>query len=223
METWIKKSYQRLTELEKIMLLSAAFSTTLLLVRIIVTREWLFAFLPWNMLLAYIPYWITRWLTFHPDRMEKKSLFIPALILWILFIPNSFYIITDLFHFNETADAPRWFDLTLLFSFAWNGILPGVVSVYKMEIIVVDGLRLNNRIYFLLPIMWLIALGIYIGRYLRYNSWDIITDPFSLIGDITWMIIHPLRHGYAWGMIACFGVFMTIIYISIRRLSAAIR
>ena len=217
-----KKLYRELSELEKVLLLSAAFSICLLMARICVTGEWQFAFMPWNMFLAYIPFWITNWLTRNPGRIEQKAIFVLALLSWILFIPNSFYIITDLFHFNDKKDAPKWFDLILLFSFAWNGILPGVLSVYKMETIFVKGLRLSNRLYFLLPIRWLIALGVYIGRYLRYNSWDIITNPFALSADIFQMLIHPFRNGYAWGMIVCFTCLMTIVHLTIRRMARVI-
>jgi uncharacterized membrane protein len=66
--------------------------------------------------------------------------------------------------------------------------------------------------------MWLSALGIYIGRFLRYNSWDILTNPFSLAADIFDMIIHPLQHAYAWGMTLCYSVFMTLVYCMFKKI-----
>jgi uncharacterized membrane protein len=70
--------------------------------------------------------------------------------------------------------------------------------------------------------MWLNALGISIGRYLRFNSWDVITTPFALITDIANMMVHPIQYRIAWGMIACFSVFMTLMYIAMKRIARAI-
>ena len=70
--------------------------------------------------------------------------------------------------------------------------------------------------------MWLNALGIYIGRYLRFNSWDVITDPFDLLSDIVKMLIHPIQYKYVWGMVLCFSVFMTLVYMVLKRIGKII-
>jgi uncharacterized membrane protein len=72
--------------------------------------------------------------------------------------------------------------------------------------------------FFVYPVMWLNALGIYIGRYLRYNSWDIVTNPVDLASDIVRMLAHPLQFKYAWGMVFCFSLFMTLMYEVLKRL-----
>jgi len=184
-----------------------------------------FITLIWNLLLAYIPYFITDYLARRPQRAANRPLFVIAFIVWMLFIPNSFYIITDLFHladkFND-GQAPMWFDLAMILSFAWNGLLLGVLSVRQMERMLLPDLSLRKELLFLYPIMWLNALGVYIGRYLRYNSWDVISDPFQLLRDISLMIIHPLRHQYAWDMIFCFSILMTLMYLMLKRISKAL-
>ena len=81
---------------------------------------------------------------------------------------------------------------------------------------------LRNELLFLYPVMWLNALGIYIGRYLRYNSWDVVTDPFQLLRDIAVMIIHPLRHQNTWDMVLCFSILMTLIYLMMKKISKAL-
>jgi uncharacterized membrane protein len=68
-------------------------------------------------------------------------------------------------------------------------------------------------------VMWLCALGIYIGRFLRFNSWDVLTDPFTLAAEISDLVIHPFENGYAWGMTLVYGVFMTLLYFTIKKLS----
>jgi uncharacterized membrane protein len=153
-----------------------------------------------------------------PGWVENKWKFGIASFVWLLFIPNSFYIITDLFHLEERAVIPLWFDLALIFSFAWNGLLMGILSVRQMEKLWQSKWQ-QNEILFIYPIMLLNAFGIYIGRYLRYNSWDVVSNPFGLSEDIVYLLIHPIRNRFDWSMIICFSVFMTLIYLTIKKLS----
>ena len=204
------------------LLASSCFSGLLLLARIIVTDSLAYLFLPWNLFLAFIPYWITWWMTRSIGIIENKIKMIAALAAWLLFIPNSFYIITDLFHLSQFQSAPKWFDLLLIFSFAWNGLLYGIISLRRVEIITSLIRGKNFSIMLVFAVMWLSAFGIYIGRFLRYNSWDIIADPFSLATEIVDMVIHPFEHSYAWGMTLCYSVFMTLLYFTIKKLSESL-
>jgi uncharacterized membrane protein len=217
LNVWANKS-----EIERLLILSTLFSLLLLFIRIAATERLVFLFLPWNLFLAFIPYAIVKWLMTKPGWIENRIRFILIFCIWLLFIPNSFYIITDLYHLELSKDSPRWFDLTLIFSFAWVGMLLGILAVNKMETIFRVFLNKRNIILFIYPVMWLIAWGIYIGRYLRFNSWDVITNPFSLFSDIIEMFSDPLKYTYAWGMIFCFSVFITLVYLSIKKISFSI-
>jgi uncharacterized membrane protein len=79
-----------------------------------------------------------------------------------------------------------------------------------------------SEVLFIYPIMCLNAFGIYLGRYLRYNSWDVISNPWGLFEDIVYLIIHPIRNRFDWSMILCYSVFMTLLYLSIKKLSKAV-
>ena len=213
------------TEMDRLLFLSILFSILLVGARVIHTGRMSFLFLIWNLFLAYIPYFITCLLARRPHWIKNKFLFIPLFLAWLLFVPNSFYIITDLFHLTDhynDRQVPQWFDLAMILSFAWNGLLLGVLSVRQMEHILMPQLSLRYELLFLYPIMWLNALGVYTGRYLRYNSWDVITDPFSLLEDIMSLIIHPLRHQVAWDMIFCFSILMTLMYLMIKKVHKAL-
>jgi uncharacterized membrane protein len=140
---------------------------------------------------------------------------------WLLFIPNSFYIITDLFHLG-ISNVPIWFEVALLLSFAWNGLILGVLSVRQIEKIMRELFPNMNEFIFLFPVMCLNAFGIYIGRYLRFNSWDVISNPFELAADISNLILHPLASKPAWAMICCYAVLMTFIYVTMKKLSKSI-
>jgi uncharacterized membrane protein len=67
--------------------------------------------------------------------------------------------------------------------------------------------------------MWLNAFGIYIGRFLRYNSWDIVTQPLSLFSEMIGMLASPVENRMEWTMIFGYALFMTLLYLSIRKLS----
>lgn len=220
--TILKSIYFNKSEIEKLLIISSLFSFLMLAIRIVVTGRLVFFFLPWNLFLAFVPYYIVKRLMANPGWVESKVKFCFVFSAWLLFIPNSFYILTDLFHLKLTHDSPRWFDLTLIFSFAWNGMLLGILSIRKMETVFSLFLKTKNIFFFLYPVMWLIAFGIYIGRYLRFNSWDILTNPYSLFSEIAEMFTNPSQYTYAWGMIFCFSIFTTLIYLTTKKLGHSI-
>jgi uncharacterized membrane protein len=205
---------------DRVLILSSLFSCLLVAARIFHTGSFAFAFLPWNLFLAWVPYRISSGLTRTNNRIARvpglwAGLRVVGLIVWLLFIPNSFYILTDLYHLadgHRNSRVPEWFDLILILSFAWNGLLLGVMSTWQVEKLLAPDASVLGRWVFLYPVMWLNALGVYIGRYLRYNSWDIVTNPVDLLGDIIRMIAHPLRYHDAWGMIFCYSILLTIMY-----------
>ena len=209
--------------MDQVLILSCMFSVILLLIRIMLTGNLAFRFLPWNLFLAWLPYAITRYLEKEFVQVRLRRKLILFFILWILFIPNSFYILTDLFHLQPREESSRWFDLTLILSFAWNGLVLGILSVRQMERIVMNYFHFSNSFFFLLPVMGLNALGIYIGRYMRFNSWDVVTNPFSLATEMGNMIIHPIAHFETWSMIGCFAIFMTLLYVTARQLGKSDR
>ncbi len=217
MENNRTKSYF-IVSLHDWLLASSAFSCALLLCRIIATGSINHLFLIWNLFLAFIPYWITWWLTNNVPVIENRLKLILALAAWLVFIPNSFYIITDLFHLYRYPSAPKWFDLLLIFSFAWNGIIAGIISLRKVELIIraIRGKSFSVLVVF--TVMFVSAFGIYIGRFLRFNSWDIITNPFSLLEEIIDITLHPFSNGYAWGMTLCYSIFMTLVYFTFRKI-----
>lgn len=218
----LQQAFFRKSELERMLLLSVSFSIGLNLFRTWYTGHFTFLFLIWNLVLAAVPFFISRSLIRSPQWIEHRLKFWVAVVCWLLFVPNSFYIITDLFHLRERADAPHWYDLALLFSYAWNGLLLGVLSVRQIEKIVTVKFGLRNESFFLLPVMFLNALGIFIGRYLRYNSWDVLTDPFRLLHDMCTMLLHPMRNRFDWSMIVCFTLLLLFVYQSVKKLSKAI-
>lgn len=210
------------SEIHRILLLSALFSVLMVIARILMVQQYSYRFLVWNLFLGAIPYGISRWLQLNPCLIQNKFRFGGLLILWILFLPNSFYILTDLFHLSGYYGMKMWFDLTMIVSFAWNGMLLGVLSVREMEKIMQQYFLKRTTLFFIYPIMLLNAFGIYIGRFLRFNSWDVITNPFELFSDMAIMFFNPLSFKPEWITIICFSILMTIIYLTIKKIARTI-
>ena len=218
----LNRLYFNKTEIEKLLLISSSFSVALSGFRIVYTGQWLFMWLSWNLFLAVVPYLISRFAIARVSWIENNFKFALLFIIWLLFLPNSFYLITDLFHLEPHVSVPLWFDLALIFSFAWNGILLGVLSIRQMEKLVQLKFPAISELRFVYPLMLLNAFGIYIGRYLRYNTWDVLVNPFQLTNDLIYLLVHHVRKRFDWSMILCYSVFMTLIYLAVKRMSKAL-
>jgi uncharacterized membrane protein len=220
--TFLQRHYFSKPEIERTLTLSCLFSAALSLARIGYTGQWTFIFLNWNLFLAWIPYGLSKKLLQEVSWIETTWMFVIIFTGWLLFIPNAFYILTDLFHLTKNAAVPLWFDLALILSFAWNGLLLGVLSVRHMEKITAVKWQIRQETFFIYPVMFLNAFGVYIGRYLRFNSWDVVANPFGLAQDIVYLLVHPLRNRFDWSMIVCYAVLMTLMYTAIKRISKAV-
>lgn len=190
--------------------LSSLFSFALLLMRVLVTGETNYLFLLWNLMLAFAPF-ICTWYLLRTDPHKRWQVAV-WFIVWLLFLPNSFYLFTDLFHFREVRTAPGWFDLVMLLSFAWSGLQAGMLSLQKVESWLRSRGWLRRPAVFIFLVLFLCALGVYLGRYGRFNSWDIVTDPLSLANHLLELFFRPLDHGEPWSMIISYALFIWLIY-----------
>jgi len=205
------------------LIISSLFSLTLLTTRVIASGRLSYGFLAWNLFLAYVPYFISQWLERHLQILRNRIKLVSLIFTWILFMPNSFYILTDLFHLENMGNGHSWFDLTLILSFAWSGVIFGILSICKMEMLLKKAKGNLVSGFIICTVMWLNAFGVYIGRFLRFDSWDIIVNPFSLLTEITNIIFNPYDYRYVWAMSICFAFFMIIIYYTIKKLSEAFK
>jgi len=116
--------------IESTLFLSISFTLALIAFRFIYFRQLQFTFYVWNLFLAAIPLLLSRQIT-RLKKLNMRALFL--LIWWLLFLPNAPYIITDIFHFYERPGVPKWYDLLLITSAAWNGLITGIVSLLQVE------------------------------------------------------------------------------------------
>lgn len=194
----------------KVLLFSSLTSTLLLLFRIFYFHELMYCFLIWNLFLAWIPMLLV---SFIPNKPEKISFrLILLLCLWLLFFPNSPYIITDLIHLRSKQAIPMWFDIVLIVSFAWNGLILGFISLLEIHKILFTKLKTALCWSIISFLLVLSSFGVYLGRFERWNSWDIVTNPFSLFLNILNKIIHPFANTQAISVTLVFSVFLISSY-----------
>lgn len=180
------------------------FSATLLTYRILKSEGLSYIFLAWNLFLALIPWWISNYLK-QKESLQLKH--VPLIGIWLLFIPNSPYILTDLFHLKLRPYMPLWFDLVLVLSFALIGMIVFLKSLKDMLAILKA--YVSSLLFTLLtPVVFLlISFGLYLGRYLRFNSWDII-HPFRLAKASLGILLEKDTIGFT----LIFSVFMWFLY-----------
>jgi len=187
---------------------SILLSIVLLTIRIKLTHTFFYLFLVWNLFLATIPFIITSYLVSLP----KLNKIVLALwfSVWLLFLPNAPYIITDLMHLRLNNGTLLWLDILVVNTFALNGLLLFYLSISDMKNILKCYLKKSIVNYSITIICFLCGFGVYLGRFLRYNSWEILSNPKYLFIDIINLILKPLAYKEAWLFTILFGVFLSI-------------
>lgn len=177
------------------LLFASVLATALVVVRWIYSGQPAFVFLIWNLFLAWLP--LLMALTAAAlRRFPVLSWVIGA--AWLLFLPNAPYLLTDLGHLGRWGDAPYWYDLVLLLVFALTGLLLGFVSLKIMHQLVQNRLGALAGWLFAIVALSLSSLGVYIGRFLRWNSWDILLQPHHILADLLALLHQPWVHRQAY-------------------------
>lgn len=155
-----------------------------------------FAFLFWNLFLAWVPYALALALV-GLDRVRAPGWLLAAPgIVWLLFLPNAPYILTDFIHLGAIPGAPLWFDALLIGAFAGTGLLLGLASLYLVHRVVAA--RLGPVAGWVLAIgaLALSSLGVYLGRFPRFNSWDVLANPDGLVDVVLFRLADPLGNPF---------------------------
>ncbi len=196
----------------------SVFSFLLSIIRWIVTGSPLFLFLNWNLFLAFIPWCISTVMVI--NRLNKNISVALLIASWLLFFPNAPYILTDLFHLQyRSNNRTIWFDLIEILSFAWAGLLFGLLSLMDIEYLLLLKFKTKITSFIIITFLFMSGFGIYLGRFLRWNSWDIISNPIGLFNDIAERFMHPIHHPRTWGMTILMGILLNFIYHSIKMMN----
>lgn len=183
-----------------VLAVSGCLSLSLLFFRLWFSRSPSYIFLVWNLFLAVLPYLISLALYKLYFENAKKTVFFIFLFAWLLFFPNAPYIVTDLMHLRVRGNVPYWYDIFMLFSFAYNGMIIGLMSLRIIHLILDNNFNKFLNWSFLLVTFFLTGFAIYLGRFLRWNSWDIVKNPVALFSDIFVRFLNPLAHPGTFGI-----------------------
>ena len=171
-----------------------------------------FAFLVWNLFLAWTPLMLSRLLRAAHERRTGIAAQLSLAATWLLFLPNAPYILTDWVHLEYRSTFQYGFDVLLLISYAGTGLFLGYASLFDVHAIVAK--RFGERSGWLVAIasLMLSGYGVYLGRVERWNSWDVVTNPDGLLMSIAHCLLNPAQHLRVYALSSIFSVALLLGY-----------
>ncbi|NIF07563.1 DUF1361 domain-containing protein [Chryseobacterium sp. Tr-659] len=201
-------------KINALLVLMTLFCFSLSVFRYYISDTKVFLFLNWNLFLAWIPLLLSSLILVF--KIKSKISLALIIVVWILFFPNSPYILTDLFHLKTRNAVPIWYDLIVILSYAWTGLLCGFISLNDIEKSL-SGYGKRNMINGIIVIfLFISSFGVYLGRFLRWNSWDILNNPFGLFTDIVVRFIYPMEYTKTWGVTVLMGIMLNFMYFTFK-------
>ena len=157
---------------------ASVFAVVLDIARVGLSQKINFAFLIWNLFLAWIPYTLATFL----DKDTSKKKFISIFVPWLLFFPNAAYLVTDILHVDNRPPIPLWYDSLIFFIFAWLGVMLAAIALLRVHTYLEGCYGKIKSTAAIFVIALVTAFGIYLGRFERWNSWDAILNPLEVLG-----------------------------------------
>ncbi|TZF92583.1 DUF1361 domain-containing protein [Chryseobacterium panacisoli] len=201
-------------KINMLLILMTVFCFSLSAFRYYISDTKVFLFLNWNLFLAWIPLLLSSFILAFNIRSKISLIFI--IIVWILFFPNSPYILTDLFHLRARNSVPVWYDLIVILSYAWTGLICGFISLHDIEKSLSGYGKRSSINGVIVLFLFMSSFGVYLGRFLRWNSWDVLNNPFGLFSDIVVRFIYPLEYTKTWGVTVLMGIMLNFMYFTFK-------
>jgi uncharacterized membrane protein len=189
------------------------FVLAMIAFRIWYTRTPEHSAIAWNLVLAWIPFVLA--LAVYERARPGRSTMAPVALgaLWLLFLPNAPYLVTDLKHVGSGGELPFLYDVLLLASAAWAGLLLGLTSLFLMHAVARRLVGAVNAWALVVVALALSSFGIYLGRVQRWNSWDVFVRPGQLAGDVARGVLDPLAHPRPIAVTVLFTTFLLVSYL----------
>lgn len=199
------------------------WSLSLVAFRVLRTGSPNFLFLPWNLFLACVPLAASRTLRVINQRGASRLAQGALFCLWLLFLPNAPYIVTDLVHVHPPVGIGSWYDTGLVLSCATAGLLVGYLSLRDIQRLVEESFGTTAGWLMASGALLLSGFGVYLGRVLRWNSWDVVTNPIGLFGSIANLLLHTRLHLHTYAMTLLFGLGLLVGYAALHWVAATDR
>jgi uncharacterized membrane protein len=171
-----------------------------------------YRFLLWNLFLAWIPL-VCASAAYARARRRMDVVVVALLVLWLLFFPNAPYLLTDFIHVGDRPSVPLWYDALMLSSFAWTGLLLGFASLYLVQLIARSVLGAAWSWVVVGLALALASFGVYLGRFVRFNSWDALLRPWRVADVISNQLEDPLQHPRLIAVLVLLTAFLLIGYV----------
>jgi uncharacterized membrane protein len=199
---------------------ASAASVALVVARIAWSGRFGYSFLVWNLFLAWLPM-VFALLAFENYRSTsgRNWRFRGLAAAWLLFFPNAPYIFTDLIHLTKRFYPYFWVDLSMILLCALTGLVLGFVSLYLMQSVVERMLGRAVSWLFVAAVAALTGFGIYLGRFLRFNSWDVVFKPREVYHGIGSWVADPMASSASLAFPVLFGTFLFITYLMLYALT----
>lgn len=192
----------------------SGLAVALLAARVLQSRSPSFMFLCWNLVLAWVPLLLARWASRLSSQGVRGRWLLVLLALWLLFFPNAPYLVTDFLHLRARRAIPMWYDVGLLTAFAFTGMVLAMRSLEAVQRLVQARLGRWAAWSTVMLASLLAGAGIFIGRFLRWNSWDAVFRPRTVLADAAHRFLHPGTYPRSWGVTLVFGALLLALYIA---------
>lgn len=215
-----KGKYERVVNA---LLVSNAVSVLLYCFRVVGAQEFRYWFLLWNLLLGWLAPLFAWWLVRRLPKTPWLSMPNIALsLLWLGFLPNSFYLVSDLIHLHNTGQISLLYDAVMFTSFIFNGFVGGFLSLYLVHRELLKRLPKPNAHMVVTGVIFLCSFAIYLGRTLRWNTWDALINPAGLLFDVSDGLINPAAHPQSFVTTTTFFVLIGSMYMVIWQMVQAL-
>jgi uncharacterized membrane protein len=195
------------------LVLASALSCGLAVLRAIQYGGIAYGFYFWNLILAWVP--VAAALAFYAlaaRGSRRRFLMLCVGLVWFLFFPNAPYIVTDIVHLRVRPPAPYWYDIIAIMAFVQTGLFLGYLSLYLMQEVIRAWLGRRMGWIFALAMLGLSSFGIYLGRFLRWNSWDALLDPLDTLRNAA-RVANPWNDPRPLAFSATFFAFSLVCYL----------
>jgi uncharacterized membrane protein len=204
----------------QVFLFASIISAVIAALRIGWTHDRHYLALIWNLFLAWMPLLLALQVHQRHERGERGGWRFWGLgALWLLFFPNAPYIFTDLVHLTDWFQFHFWVDLSLFLLVALTGFLLGYMSLYLMQAIVARRLGSAAGWLFIVLVAGVSGFGIYLGRFKRWNSWDVVMQPLGITRSIGHLAAHPLAEPASVAFSVLFTTFLFVGYLMLYALT----
>ncbi len=214
----------QLSRISGMLLLASLTSLLLFAGGLIRNQKYEYGYMVWNLFLAWIPFLLIIWLL----RVLRKKRWtswqgISLSILWLGFLPNSFYIVTDYIHLQDTPTVDVLYDALMLTSFVITGLMLGYLSLYMFHVELRKRMTAGLAARVIAFVLLACSVAIYLGRGLRWNTWDLFINPAGILFDVSDRLLNPGQHPQTFVTIVTCFILLTMLYVVVENSIKAFR